>query len=336
MRQEKDNYYIMEKTLIEIIRPGIYKNLNSYWAMHYCAILETLNEQKTISHGFQRNYMNYVEPTLENLVSKAGFSFFSAIKNSLQNFGLQTLLCHYLLSSEGKPIFDDIVAKVSELHSFDFMKDTQEYGIFISAKDFRSGEQFINENNPVLLNLAGRSYKDIVDQVSYADLCILLKSTNANWGILGEVEGNNGDDLLSEAFWKRKKGTYYSFGIGVTQKYKKFKSVTTDPIAAPEITGQYLKTEYGWKYIVLMSTENSVIHDFQNAIGTIQTFMTFGPSQRANYDPSLLPVLNLIKASWDKNIVDLISELRSMLISDSLATLGTNPIATKVLPSIST
>lgn len=39
------------------------------------------------------------------------------------------------------------------------------------------------------------------------------------FGILGEVEGNNGQDLKRPAFWGRK-GLYLSFGIGVNPKPK--------------------------------------------------------------------------------------------------------------------
>ncbi len=321
----------MDKYLVEIIKPGIYTNLNSYWAMHYCSILEALYEQKTLSHGFQRSYMDSVEPTLGNLAAKAGYAFFFAIKNSLQNFGLQSLLCHYLVSNEGRPVFNDIVTKISDLHNFDFMSETQEYGVFVSAKDFRSGEQFIRENNPILLGWDYLQYSDAIAKVSYADLCILLKGVDNNFGILGEVEGNNGGELLLKSFWTRKKGEYYSFGIGVKQRSK---TSINQQVGSTDITGQWVNTEYGWKYVIVLDSENSIVQDFHDAIGTIQTLMTLGPLQRANYDPSLLPVLNLIKGRWDSNILELLAELRSMLFSNPAATLGTNPIPAKSVPSI--
>ncbi|MGZ0008308.1 hypothetical protein [Burkholderia gladioli] len=254
----------------------------------------------------------------------------------MQNFGLQSLLCHYLVSNEGRPIFNDIVAKISDLHNFDFLSETQEYGVFISAKDFRSGEQFISENNPILLGWGQLQHNDAIAKVSYADLCILLKGVDKNFGILGEVEGNYGGELLLKSFWTRKKGEYYSFGIGVTQHPKRFASMPQASLTPPDITGQWINTEYGWKYVVVIDSENSVVRDFHNAIGTIQTLMTLGPSQRANYDPSLLPVLSLIKTRWDSNILELIAELRSMLFFDPAATLGTNPIHARSIPSIIT
>ncbi|MER1077024.1 hypothetical protein AAA612_03985 [Pseudomonas aeruginosa] len=324
----------MDKHLVEIIKPGIYKNLNSYWAMHYCSILETLCEHKTIEHGFQRRYMANSDPTLGNLAAKAGYAFFFEIKNSLQNFGLQSLLCHYLVSNEGWPIFKDIVEKISDLHNFDFSSATQEYGVFVSAKDFRSGEQFIRDNNPILIGWKNPSYRDAVEKVHYADLCILLKGVEQNFAILGEVEGNHGGELLLNSFWSRKKSEYYSFGIGV-RRYPRRRTISPHtPLPPPTLTGQWIWTEYGWKYVITIDSEYSIVRDFHDAIGTIQTLMTLGPRQRANYDPSLLPVLNLIKSKWDDHILDLIHELRSMLFFNELATLRTNPVPARTVPSI--
>lgn len=291
-----------------------------------------------MAYGFQHGYMNDIEPTLGNLVARSGFSFFFQIKGALQNFGLQSLLCHYLTSDEGWPIFNDIVAKISDLYSYDFMGKTQEYGIFVSGKDFRNGEQFINEHNPVLLGYDQLQYRDAVEKVSYADLCILLKSNTHNIGLLGEVEGNNGGELLLKSFWAKKKGEYYSFGIGVNQRSTKTMNISSydNYIAQPIITGQWVKTECGWKYVVVIESDHSIVSDFHDAIGTIQTLMTLGHQQRANYDPSLIPVLSLIKRCWDSNIVDLIAELRSMLISNATSTLGINPLPSKFVPSIAT
>lgn len=328
----------MNENIVEIIKPGLHINLNSYWAMHFCAIIETLYDQKTITHSFNRPYMESVEPTLGNLAAKAGFAFFYNIQNSLQNFGLQALLCHYLTSEEGWPIYNDIVSKLSDLHNFDFVSKTQEYGVHISCKDFNSGLRFAQTYNPFLLGHGKLQHQDIASKVAYADLCILLKQDNENYGILGEVEGNNGTELLLDSFWNRKKGEYYSFGFGVKKRLFKCPSIITGKIEPEpaQITGRWVETECGWKYVVIVESDHSIVQDFHNAIGTIQMLMTLGPQQRANYDSTLLPVLNLIKQNWDSHVLDLISSLRTLLVSNKLATFGTNPLPAKTIPSIIT
>ncbi|MGI9281807.1 MAG: hypothetical protein ACR2PX_19565 [Endozoicomonas sp.] len=166
----------MNKETVEIIKPGIYSDMNAYWAMHYCSILEALYEQKTISHGFQQNYMQEVEPTLHNLAAKAGFTFFRDIKQSLKNFGLQSLLCHYLTSPEGSPVFFNIMEKLSDHHNYDLSTDPYDYGVFISCRDFASGIKFVEDNNPILLGYEPMLHNQAAEKVAFADLCFLLKS----------------------------------------------------------------------------------------------------------------------------------------------------------------
>lgn len=328
----------MNENIVEILKPGLHLNLNAYWAMHFCSIFETLYDQNTIAHSFNRPYMEGFEPTLGNLAAKAGFAFFNEIKNSLQNFGLQALLCHYLTSEEGKPIFNDIVSKLSDLHTFDFVSKTQQYGVHISCKDFNSGLRFAQAHNPFLLGYGKLHLQDVASKVAYADLCILLKQDDENYGILGEVEGNHGTDLLLDSFWNRKKGEYYSFGIGVKKRTFKIPSIITGSIELEpaQITGRWVATDLGWKYVIMIESDHSIVQDFHNAIGTIQMLMTLGPQQRAIYDSSLLPVLNLIKQNWDCHVLDLISNLRSLLVSNKFATFGVNPLPAKTIPNIIT
>lgn len=326
---------VLEKSTLEIIRPSVFEDMNAYWAMHFCSVLEILHGHKTIEHGFQRSYMNDVYPSLRNLVAFAGFAFFNNIKMSVQNFGLQSLLCHYLTSSEGRPIFDNIMTNLSNHHSYDFLGSSVQYGVFVSGKDFQSGSAFISENNPVLLGYNNITHADAAEKVAYSDLCFLFKGDERNFAVLGEVEGNHGQRLTSGGYWVKKNGLYYSFGIGVRQRIESLSKIFTGQQKTPPvITGQWVKTDVGNKYVIMIDSDHSVVQDFYNAVGTIELFMTMGADQRANYDPMLLPVLNVIKQNWDAHIVDLLSYLRNMLVSNEAATLGVNPLAAKVVPSI--
>ncbi|RRD71950.1 MULTISPECIES: hypothetical protein [unclassified Desulfovibrio] len=323
----------MNNELVKIIKPGLFSDQNSYWAMHYCAIFETLYDQKTIEHGFQKKYMLGVEPTLENLAAKAGFAFFYQIRQSLQNFGLQWLLCHFLLSSQGEPIFRNIVENLSSLYDYDFTGRAQEYGIFISGKDFLTGANFAKNYNPILAGHGFLTLQDVAEKVAFADMCFFFKKEENTYAILGEVEGNYGARLLTSPFWEKKKGQYYSFGIGVKKKDYTLNTVN-EKVLPPVIIGQWVRTPYGDKYVIIIESDHDVIKDFHNAIGTVQLFMTMGPNQRANYDPTLLPVLNLIKQHWDKDIVELILQLRNLFDVSKFATLGTNQIVGKTIPII--
>lgn len=324
----------MIKNLVEIIKPAVHTDMNSYWAMHFCSIFETLYEQKNLQHSFMRPYMENVEPTLGNLAAKAGYAFFYQIKNSLQNFGLQSLLCHYLTSIEGKPVFDKIMYNASIMHDYDFAAEALEYGVFISGKDFVSGQRFIAENDPVLVGYDGLLHSEAAHKVAYADLCILIKNANNNLALLGEVEGNHGESLETKAFWANKNGVYYSFGIGVKSPPKAIVISGETFNQEPMISGKWVATQFGSKYVVLIESNHDVIADFHKAIGTIQMFMTLGAEQNLPYDPNTLPVIKLIKSSWNNHVLDLIQELRSLLQMNSAAVLGVNPMPAKVVPSI--
>jgi len=319
----------MNNSLVEIIKPRVHVDLNSYWAMHFCSIFETLYEHNTMQHGFRRDYMNNAEPTPRNLAARAGFGFFQQIQGTLQNFGLQVLLCHYLTSDEGSPLALNIISEISDLYQHDFVSSTKEYGVFVSGKDFHSGVRFLEEHNPTLLGYDRLLQEEAAQKVYYADLCILLKGNERNYGLLGEVEGNYGNRLFVNSFWEKKQGEYYSFGIGVRKRSHKH-------MKPSYVTGEWVKTSYGYKYIIIIDSDNDIVKDFYDAVGTVSMLMTWGPEQRFNYDPSLRPILNIIKQGWDSHIIDLIANLRKFLISNKSATLGTNPLPARVVPSIIT
>lgn len=313
----------------QMISPGLIGNFNSYWAMHFCAVLESLYQQKTIEFGFQREYMNEVFPSIENLISKSGPSFFLRIKNSLQNFGLQTFLAHFLLSNEGKPITETIINEVLTERKMNVDLKEYQYGVFISAKDFASSSQFIADHNPTLITHPGVTFSEAGKSVAYADICILLKSGEEKIGILGEIEGNRAHLLYRESFWKRKSGAYFSFGIGVRQRTL-HPNMYQEP---PSLTYKWEKIGEQNFLIVEMSSDYSVINDFYSAIGTVETLFTMGKNQRLALNFEVQNVVRLIRDSWDDNILDLLKKMRELIIY-SETTLGTNPLGVTSAPKI--
>lgn len=313
----------------QIISPSLSTNLNSYWAMHFCAVLESLYQQKTIEFGFQREYMTEVFPSIENLISKSGPSFFIKIKNSLQNFGLQTFLAHFLLSKEGEPITKLIINEVLAERKMNVDIEKFKYGIFISAKDFASSEQFITNYNPTLITHPGVRFSEAWKSISYADICILLKSDEESIGILGEIEGNRAHLLSRESFWKRKNGAYFSFGIGVRQRVH-HPNMYQEP---PSLTYKWEKVGNQNFLIIEMSSDYYVVNDFYSAIGTIETLFTMGKNQRLALNFEVQNIVRLIRDSWEDNILDLLTKLRALIFYTE-TTLGTNPLGVASVPKI--
>lgn len=313
----------------QMISPGLSANLNSYWAMHFCAVFESLYQQKTIEFGFQLEYMNEVFPSIENLISKSGPSFFIKIKSSLQNFGLQTFLAHFLLSKEGEPITKMIIHEVLAERKMNVDLKKFQYGVFVSAKDFASSAQFITNHNPILITHPGVNFSEAGKSIAYADICILLKSEEESIGILGEIEGNRAHLLYRESFWKRKNGAYFSFGIGVRQRIYHH-NMFQEP---PSLTYKWEKIGEQNFLIIEMSSDYYVVGDFYSAIGTIETLFTMGKNQRLALNFEAQNIVRLIRDSWDDNILDLLTKLRELIVY-SETTLGTNPLGVTSAPKI--
>ena len=313
----------------KILSPGIIKNLNSYWAMHFCSILEAIYEQNTLAYGFQKPYMENIFPSVENLLSKSGPNFFLKIKDSLNNFGLQTFLAHFLLSVDGEPIVTNIIDEILFEKNINLGYEKFKYGVFIPAKDFTSSERFMSEYNPILINHPNISFTDAGKSVEFADICILLKGENINLGILGEVEGTHGEFLSRGSFWKKKNGAYFSFGIGVKQRL-----LHPDMFTHPaDIVAQWVRINDQNFYIITMTSDYYVVGDFHSAIGTLETLFSMGKHQRLALNFHAENIVKIIRDYWDYHIIDLLTFLRSLIIY-SESTLGTNPLAVKSVPKI--
>ncbi|MFW7232469.1 hypothetical protein ACMGG4_00200 [Citrobacter sp. BNK-40] len=69
-----------------------------------------------------------------SLVSLAGEGYFSLIKDQFRNFGLQNLLCHYLMSYEGREVLNTILINLSDYRNVDILANMSQFGVFISCR----------------------------------------------------------------------------------------------------------------------------------------------------------------------------------------------------------
>lgn len=122
------------------------------------------------------------------------------------------MICHFLTSSEGHEVYKNIVLKISELYNYDFLSETQQYGVFVSGKDFLSGLRFAQQYNPELIGF-NKNY--ITRSWSACFLCGFvhcIERRRKNFGLLGEVEGNYGEKLMLESFWGKKREVFIVLG----------------------------------------------------------------------------------------------------------------------------
>lgn len=305
------------------MQPGIIGDLKSYWAMHFCAVLETLYEHKGLEYSFQRSIPVDQPKTLASLNAYTEQGFLARMRKNVHNWGLQYFLCHYLMSREGSPVLYAILDEISNNYDFDLRRNMSSYGVFVCGVDSYSGEQFLRTTSAAIFGYDERTILNAYKDIKWVDLCILIarfKGDILDTAILGEVEGNKFDPLLRNSFWRRK-ASFCSFGIGVQ-------------LASSNIGIQNIKTESGIKTVVSLGSEFDVIEDFKISIGIMEAFFSISPAHRLQFVPGQREVVDIVREHWGKSIEDLIMLLRGMVQRLDVASMGTNTLSLNTVPKI--
>lgn len=312
----------MTTNLVKLIEPALIGDVKSYWAMHFCAVLETLYEHKNLEFNFQK--FSYGQPqTLSNFVGTIERGFFARIRENVRNWGLQYFLCHYLMCNEGYGVFKTLIDNISDNHNIDLLRNFHSYGVFVCGIDSYSGDSFLKTTKAGILGYNDKTIQNVWEDIKYVDLCILIKRNEGDLldtALLGEVEGNKASKLSRSGFWD-KKSSVCLFGIGVQQGWK-------------DIEVQNVRTNSGIKSIVSLGSDFSVIDDFQAAIGMMETFLTLNPHHKVSRIPGQIDVIDIIRCYWSRPITSLIEELRTMIHKVDSAELGTNPLTIHSVPKI--
>lgn len=315
----------MSSNLVKIIEPAVIGDLKSYWAMHFCAVLETLYEHKNLEFNFQKTIPYETPKTLSSFVGVSERGFFARIRESVRNWGLQYFLCHYLMSREGYSVFKILIEHISNNYDFDLLHNFRSYGVFVCGVDSYSGSLFLTSTKAGILGYTDKTIANVWEDIKYVDLCILIErldGDNLDTAILGEVEGNKAFKLFGSSFW-RKKSSVCLFGIGVQQGGK-------------SIEIQNVRTDSGIKSIVSLGSNFSVIDDFQSAVGLMEIFLSMNPQHKVFTIPGQSDVIEIIRQYWNRPIDSLIEELRVMINKVDSASLGTNALTIPSVPKIIT
>jgi hypothetical protein len=303
--------------LREIIEPGLITDHRSYWAMHFCAIFETLLEHKGLEFTFFKSIPDDAIMSAANLLSYAGPGFFRQIKRFVSNWGLQYFMSHYLRSFEGRHVVLKLLEMVSDIHGVDLLKDLESYGIHVCGADSYSGTAFLTNLEQIGALVLGYSYKTIGNinrDINYVDLCILIhKKAGAGpiTAVLGEVEGNHGERITREFF--NRKSSVCSFGLGVKRDYDR-------------LTIHNVWTESGVKTVLMMGSNFNVIADFHTAIDIVEVLFDKGSLVNLGPFPGFKDAIDLIKFYWHKPVYELMVELRRAVKVHSEAQVDTNPL----------
>lgn len=315
----------MGSNLIQIIEPALINDPKSYWAMHFCSIIEALYEHKQLEFNMQKSISFNQPKTLANFVGSTEQGFFARMRESLQNWGLQYFLCHYLASNEGVNLFKGIINHISNNYDFDLLRNFHSYGVFVCGFDSYSGAAFLQNTDAAIFGYTDRNIANVWEDIKYVDLCILIRryeGDTKNTALLGEVEGNKGSKLFGSSFWD-KKSSMCLFGIGI----KKGASI---------ITIQNVQLENSVKTVAILGSEHSVIDDYHAAIGVMEIFLSINRNHKITTLLGQSEIIEIIRSHWFKPVEELIQVLRSFIRRVEGAAIGVNPITIQSVPKIIT
>jgi len=315
----------MKQEIVTIIEPGIIGDMKSYWAMHFCSIIETLWEHKQLEFSFNKTVPLDKPRTLSNLMSYSVHGFFDRIKSNVHNWGLQYFLCYYLMSHEGQNTIINLLDSISNNYNVDLKNRMKSYGVFVCGIDSYCGYQFLQNTNAAIFGYSESTISNVWEDIKYVDLCILIEHSSEellDTAILGEVEGNNARKLYRDSFWNNK-SSFCSFGIGVRT-------------GKENATIESFKTDTGIKTVVTLGSRFAVIEDFKIAVGLMGVFFYISPNTTLQFVPGQKEIVDIIKQFWHDPVESLIHELRSLIRRVDRASMGTNALSLHTVPKIVT
>lgn len=312
-----------ENSLVKIIEPGLIQNETSYWAMHFCAVLEAMRQQNQLAFSFHRSIPEELPHTLANLVANTPTGFFALLKASVTNFGMQYFLAHYLVSYEGRVPLVALLNAIANAYDVDLVGSMISYEIHVCGADSRSGRAFLEGLNAVIFGYTDQTIQQAWEDVKHVDLCIVIHRAAPlpKLAILGEVEGNHGAQMLKSPYWSGT-ASFCAFGIGVVLSDRKNMELQT------------FRTPTGPKSVLTLSSTHYVVSDFKIAIDVLEVLFSMNHKQNIPLHLGMDTVVKMIRDYWNKPVDDLIAALRSLIVSHESMSVGADLIAIPSVPKI--
>jgi len=316
---------------IDLAQPltlGLITNQRSYWSTHFYSVLECLRYHNTLQWpGRKLSDLGKVNWSLEDLRSVAPPNFFQLIDAYMRNWGMQYFFATFLNRYEAQPIVQAMINKLAELWNCPF--GTTEYSFYISGRDSDLGRQVSLRFDEIFPNKVLLDEPNQQKVIDFSDLCMILKSkehfdeqgNQKRLGLFGEVEGNNGEDIFKAKYWSGK-SNYCVFAFGVVAE------PGSSAYISAKLVGQVNRA------LVTFQTGHSVVKDFRTILWWMAHLFMYGrlAALPPNIDEEIGFFLNFIKSRFDKDIVELISELGEFVHLDDVIQShpGPSTIITKI------
>lgn len=310
----------------QVIKPAIISDLLSYWAMHFCSVIETLYEHKQLKYDFRSVVPGHTVMTFASYIGTLPQSAFENMSSYIRNWGMQYLMAHYLTTSSGKEIVNSLINTLIEddIALRNVSQGIYNYGVYVTGSDSYVSSQVISNifsaMNAVVYGFNPDEIFLIKRNVNQVDLSIAVDAYNSVKGVyetfllFGEVEGNYGARVTKNNFWM-KKSQYCHFGIGVLD--------VEEPL---HIVKRPVNNR--WVPCLMIGSDYHVLKDFHRAMGIIELITTKGRNGLAQIkEDSINYILEVILDHYHHPIEVLINKLRSLIVKDDAASLGVQEVS---------
>ncbi|GKV81042.1 MULTISPECIES: hypothetical protein [Enterobacterales] len=294
-----------EKTLVLDTAP--------YWASFYCGILKTVRYQKNLTSSWNnsKSLQDYRGALRES-------GFFKNMEKTVLNHAFEYVMVDFLRTKTGIECFKSLCTSILadyEINGFNITK----MNIFKVGNDselYFAKQNYNLDRVLMLLPENKKAYPEtktrgltLNETLDNSDLFILISNDEETIGFVGEVEGNNGEDLFLASYFKRKpvKDKYCTFCIGISEKTKHNKVPIKGEISLN-------KSEAVGRWILNFSKSSYFAKDYRSAVRNIQGLVDghFGHLEDIE-DLGHTKILNAIKIDWARDIDQLISTLESFI-----------------------
>lgn len=208
-----------KKSILTPINPIFIPDQKSYWATHFYSVLKCMDNHKNLQYS-PRRFKEFPLWSLSLLRGNLPQNFFEYIESFIRNWGVQYFFASLFNQKVGSHIIIELIERLEELYGVCFNRDLEQFTFYISGNDSHLRYKLEDRFTEIF------PYKEMKnstsDLIGYSDLCLVLENTltGSSVGIFGEVEGNHGNKMRTEAFWGGKQ-EFCVFGIGVVDGNEK-------------------------------------------------------------------------------------------------------------------
>lgn len=306
----------MDKTTIIIPKRDIVDNDKSYWAIFFCSILKAIRYQKNLGSnwGGAKSLKEYKgELRLNN--------FFSNMKNTIKNHAFEYVMVDFLKTNSGIDAFKllcDSILKSYGVNDF-YIRYMNVFKVGTDSEVYRARVEYSKTELTMLLPkgvmakpktiISDINGCTLTETLNYSDLFIVISDGKDTFGFVGEVEGNNGEDLFSKSYFNRnaRKDKYCSFGIAASDKKKHGDNLIKGNVSLnmDEVIG---------RWILNFSKSSDYVTDYYSSIEAVQSLI----EGHFSYMDSMpgggrRDIVEIIKNNWSSDINELMHTLESFI-----------------------